>query len=296
MLIDFLDGSPSWSTEPTRCPSPTPTHAKVTLASEPVSLFMRRCAPFLLVSGLILTAWIAAERAAHGDDPTKRQRPPAKPFGLTKRVPWTSRIAGSPDPPPPYRLQRVFARLKFQGPVCIAQEPDTNRFFVGENNGKIFSFPIDDPAADKPELFLDIKRQLYAFSFHPRYKENGQIFVFSPTPPEGTKGPPMSRVSRYETTLEHPRRIKPGSEKVIIEWPAGGHNGGEAIIGPDGYLYIATGDGTGGSDLKDSGQGVDDLLAVIMRIDVEHPDPGRGYSIPKDNPFVDDPGARPEIW
>src|SRR5579883_3349526 len=272
------------------------TTARVTPASDPVSLFMRRCALFLVYSGLILTAWIVAGRAAHGEDPTERQRPPAKRFGLTERVPWTSRITGSPEPPPPYRLKRVFPRLKFQGPVWIAQEPDTNRLLVGENNGKIYSFPIDDPDADKPELFLDIKRQLYALSFHPLYRENGQVFVFSPTPPEGTKGPPLSRVSRYETTRKHPRRIKPGSEKVIIEWPAGGHNGGEAIIGPDGYLYIATGDGTGGSDVKNTGQGVDDLLAVIMRIDVDHPEPGRSYSIPKDNPFVHHPGARPEIW
>ena len=88
-----------------------------------------------------LAAMLAA-KAAHGDD----KAPPARPFGLTKRVPWTtSRIAGSPEPPPPYRLERVFPRIKFQGPVCIAQEPDTNRLLVGENNGKIYSFSIDDP-------------------------------------------------------------------------------------------------------------------------------------------------------
>ena len=128
------------------------------------------------------------------------------------------------------------------------------------------------------------------------YEENGYVFVFSPTPAEGTPGPPMSRVSRFQTGLEHPRQILPGSERVIIEWPSGGHNGGEAIIGPDGYLYIGTGDGTSGSDVNNSGQGVNDLLSVIMRIDVDHPDPGRNYSIPKDNPFVNYPGARPEIW
>ena len=248
---------------------------------------MRGCA-FLLFGCSML-----AVQAARGND----KATPDRPFGLTKRVPWTtSRMTGSPDPPPPYRLERVFPKMKFQGPVCIAQEPDTNRLLVGENDGKIFSFSIDAPEADRPELFLDIKRSLYAFSFHPRYKQNGQVFVFSPAPAPGTSGPSMSRVSRFETGLEYPRRIRPESERVIIEWPAGGHNGGEAIIGPDGYLYIATGDGTSGSDVNNSGQGLDDLLAVMMRIDVDHPDQGRNYSIPKDNPFVHYPGARAEIW
>ena len=81
-----------------------------------------------------------------------------------------------------------------------------------------------------------------------------------------------------------------------MEWPSGGHNGGEAIIGPDGYLYISTGDGTSGSDVNDSGQNLTDLHSVMMRLDVDHPDPGRNYSIPKDNPFVNTPGALPEIW
>src|SRR5262249_7417026 len=125
---------------------------------------------------------------------------------------------------------------------------------------------------------------------------NGYFFTFSPVPPSGTPEPLLSRVSRYQTGLEYPRRIRPDSEKVIVEWPSGGHNGGEAIIGPDGYLYISTGDGTGGSDLNNTGQGVNDLLSVIMRLDIDHPDPGRSYSIPKDNPFINHPGAKPEIW
>jgi uncharacterized repeat protein (TIGR03806 family) len=242
----------------------------------------------------LLAAAIAAQPSVHGDDGAG---PAAKPFGLTKRVPWTtSRIVGSPEPPPPYRLQRVFPRLKFQSPVCIVQEPETNRLLVGENNGKIYAFPIDDPDVETPALFLDMKRPIYAFSFHPDYKENGHVFVFSPTPAEGTPGPALSRVSRFKTGLEFPRVVRPDSEQVIIEWPSGGHNGGEAIIGPDGYLYICTGDGTGGSDLNHTGQGVNDLLSVMMRIDVDHPDPGRNYSIPSDNPFINHPGARPEVW
>ncbi|QDV36538.1 PQQ-dependent sugar dehydrogenase [Tautonia plasticadhaerens] len=227
------------------------------------------------------------------------ESPPDRPFGVERRVPWTtSRLVGSPEPPPPFRLDRVFPHIAFQGPVCIAQEPGANRLWVAENRGKVFSLSIDDPDVREPDLVLDLsaERTIYAFSYHPAYEENGEIFIFSPTPMDGSAESAMSRVSRFRVDPDGSGTVLRDSEQVIIEWPAGGHNGGEAIFGPDGYLYIGTGDGSGGSDVDDTGQGVDDLLSVIMRIDVDRPDPGRNYAIPHDNPFVEHPGARPEIW
>ena len=221
----------------------------------------------------------------------------SKPFGLKKREPWaTSRVVGTPEPPPPYTVRRAYPQLKFKNPVFIAQEPETDRLFVAELAGKIFSFSKTNPTPESKQLFLDTKRQIYAFSFHSKYQENGHVFVFSPNDPNDKSKEKQSRVSRFQTNLEHPRTTSLDSEKVIIEWLAGGHNGGEAIIGPDGYLYISTGDSTSGSDPKATGQGVDDLFSVIMRIDVDNPDEGKAYSIPKDNPFVNYPGARPEVW
>ncbi len=290
------------------------------------------------------------------------------PFGLETRKPWTtSHVVGTPEPPPPYTVERIYPQLTFDKPVFVAQEPGTDRIFVAELDGKIVAFSKNDPTPESKQLFLDTKRQIYAFSFHPQYETNGQVFVFSPTGPNKeaenapaddadtkpkqkagteTEGEPdaenestgetgvadkpaldkpqedvakekedavkekedapekskeepevkLSRVSRFQASLEHPRTASLDSEDVIIEWRSGGHNGGEALIGPDGYLYISTGDGTGTSDLNATGQGVDDLFAVIMRLDVDHPDEGRGYSIPPDNPFVRVPDARPEIW
>ena len=220
-----------------------------------------------------------------------------RPFGIEKRTAWTtSRVVGRPEPPLPYAVERVFPKQKFDQPVFVAQEPGTDRLVVAEVGGKIHAFSMSDTDGSKRDLFCDTNRQLYAFSFHPDYETNGQIFVFSPVGPGEDSDGKKSRVSRFQTTMDHPRRVLPETEETIIEWPSGGHNGGEAIIGPDGYLYIATGDGTSGSDLKNTGQGVDDLFSVIMRIDVEHPDEGRSYSIPEDNPFVNYPGARSEIW
>ena len=222
-----------------------------------------------------------------------------RPFGLATRVKWTqSRVVGSPDPPSPYRLTRAFPQIKFEHPVFIAQDPKSERLVVAEYEGKIYSFLPGDPTGKK-DLFLDMGRGISAFSFHPRYAENGQVFVFSHLDEKQKREGQLSRVSRFE--LEpggggDPPKLKRESEKIIVEWPAGGHNGGEAIIGPDGYLYISTGDGSGGSDINSTGQGVNDLLSVMMRLDVDHPDEGRAYSIPKDNPFNGVPGARGEIW
>ena len=230
------------------------------------------------------------------------------PYGLESRVPWTgSRVIGYPDPPPPYQLQRVFPQFTFERPVFIAQDPTSDRLFVAEYGGRIYSFDGNDPKGTK-DLFLDMGRRISAFSFHPRYRANGQVFIFSPTDPrleakedekteKSKKVEQISRVSRFERdSNSNPPKLRPESELIIIEWPAGGHNGGEAIMGPDGYLYISTGDGTSASDGEVTGQDVDDLLAVMMRLDVENPDHGRAYSIPQDNPFVGMPGAREEIW
>ena len=227
------------------------------------------------------------------------------PYGLTERTLWTtSRVVGSPEPPPRYRLRRVFPQHTFENPTFIAQDPNSERLLVAEYLGRIYSFLGNDPDAGK-DLFLDWNRRISAFSFHPRYRENGQVFVFSPTDPKlenrkdeaGNPIKQLSRVSRFELEPgSNPPRLRPESERIIIQWPAGGHNGGEAVIGPDGYLYIATGDGTSSSDREHTGQDVDDLLAVMMRLDVERPDPGRAYSIPQDNPFVGVSGAREEIW
>ena len=82
----------------------------------------------------------------------------------------------------------------------------------------------------------------------------------------------------------------------MIEWKSAGHDGGDMAFGPDGLFYLTTGDGTSDSDGWNSGQTLDDLLGSVLRIDVDRRDGGRRYGIPPDNPFVDTPGARPEIW
>lgn len=216
----------------------------------------------------------------------------AKPVGIQKRTLWTtSKVKGSPEPPAPYRSEVAFPKLKFAEPLEMTPIPGHNRLAIAERKGKIFTF-VNDPATEKAELLIDMKKTVYGLVFHPQFAKNGYVYITYVLDPEKTE-PKGSRVSRFEVKQF---TADPASEKIIFEWPSGGHNAGCLRFGPDGYLYIACGDGSGIADEFQTGQDVSDVLASLLRIDVDHPDKDKAYSVPKDNPFVNMKDARPEIW
>ncbi len=217
------------------------------------------------------------------------------------RVPWTSsRMIGTPEPPPPFHVEPAFPRVKLQFPVVLVPARGTNRLFVGELPGRIGSFP-NDPGATRVDLAIDLARvhpgltALYGLAFHPKFDENRYVYVCYVLRNDVEDG---SVVARFEANRSDPPVIDPKSEKVLLRFWSGGHNGGCLDFGNDGYLYISTGDGTAPSppDIKLTGQDCSDLLSSILRIDVDHTEPGKPYRIPPDNPFVKVPGVRPEIW
>lgn len=228
--------------------------------------------------------------------------PPAAdgPFGLERRIPWTdSRIVGSPDPPHPYRVVRAFPGLEIKQPLVLLPEPGTDRLFILQHLGS-WSGPgrilaaRDDPAATETELLLEIDGLAVGMAFHPDYERNGYLYVGLSGPLEGREH--STQVWRYTVDRRPPHRIDPASKSLIIAWDSNGHDGGDLDFGNDGYLYISSGDGSSGSDAHLTGQRIDDLLGSVLRVDVDRPDPGREYGVPADNPFVDRPGARPELW
>jgi len=187
----------------------------------------------------------------------------------------------------------------FDQPVQVVDAGDNSgRLFVVEQPGRI---RVIEDGEVLPEPFLDLsdlvgccgERGLLGVAFHPDYTDNGDVFVDY----TDTNGDTV--VARYQVSTTDPNRADPASGEVIlsVDQPAANHNGGLLLFGPkDGYLYIGFGDGGGGNG--QNGQDLSTLLGKILRIDVDRISAGLPftYSIPPDNPFVDQPGAHPEIW
>lgn len=244
-----------------------------------------------------VTAWLMVLATQFGSIALAGETGGASPA----RPAWTtSRIAGRPEPPPPYRVEPVFGGLSFKQPVDLARAPGSDRLFVLELEGRIYSFPAAGEPAEA-DLFLDLAAEgigahrAYGLEFAPNFAASREVYVCYVLPgqqPDGT------RVSRFRVPVGDPPCADPASEEVLVTWLSGGHNGGCLKFGPDGYLYISTGDGTGPfpPDIHNTGQDIGDLLSSVLRIDVATRDDRRPYAIPADNPFVELAGARPEVW
>ncbi len=224
-----------------------------------------------------------------------------KPFGIDRLEPLTtSRVVGSPDPPPPYRAKRTFEKLKTSFPLTVVHQPDSRRLIsiihhASNGPSNIVRFEDEGQVADL-EVLLRLDHTAYDLTFHPDFKNNGYLYIGSNGPSTDDPAAKATRVTRYAMDRRPPQAIDQRSATTIIEWPSDGHNGGALAFGHDRMLYVTSGDGTSDSDTHLVGQDLGRLTAKVLRIDVDHPDPGRQYSVPKDNPFVATAGARPETW
>ncbi|HEX2748824.1 MAG TPA: PQQ-dependent sugar dehydrogenase [Verrucomicrobiales bacterium] len=204
-------------------------------------------------------------------------------------------------------------------PIHVSSARDgSGRLFVCERNGLI-RIVKDGKLLKKP--FLDLKDKtlssfleegLYAVEFHPKFKENGKVYVsYADLWFNGA-----TMLMEYTVSKTDPDKLDPASAKVImqIDFPYCNHHGGKMAFGPDGYLYVGVGDGGWEGDVIDAGQDLSTWLGKMLRIDVNSSSADRAYSIPKDNPFITPlqqmtlfgvseeqfskvhPKAKPEIW
>lgn len=195
-----------------------------------------------------------------------------------------------------------FPNATFNAPVDIQSPKDeSSRLFVVSQPGEIYFLNTSSPE-DAPVKFLDIKDKvlyggeqgLLGLAFHPGFSSNGYFFVDYVAP-----NPRRTVIARFSVSNSDPNLADPESELVILEikQPYSNHNGGQVLFGPDGYLYIGTGDGGSGGDPENRAQNRDSLLGKILRIDVNNSTEAESYTIPADNPFAgNSSGYREEIF
>ena len=220
---------------------------------------------------------------------------------LAGAEPWTtSRVQGSPEPPAPFVSEQVFGGVALRNVTDMVPVPGLAQWLIAEDGGKIWCVPNDHGTA-KAEVAIDMKAvhkacdHVYGMAFHPRFSSNREIFI---TYTNGDARPDGSRLSRFKVAQEKPLIIDPTSEEIVLTWLSGGHNGAAIAFGPDGMLYLSTGDAEvpNPPDRLNTGQDISDLLSSILRLDVDQAEAGKRYAVPRDNPFVATADARPEIW
>ncbi len=218
-----------------------------------------------------------------------------------------------PDPqdPPSGELPVTLFASGLTQPVVITNARD-NRLFIAERAGRIQIVRRDGSVRGTP--FLDISSRvddgasemgLLGLAFHPGYKNNGYFYVYYTYDPG--PGRDRSRISRFSVSADA-NLADPNSERVLLEFEQtfSNHNGGDLHFGPQGYLYIASGDGGSGGDPLNAGQTTSTLLGKILRIDVDTPagpgnapdcdisngnSAGANYSIPPGNAYQDGAGG-----
>ncbi|HSO22902.1 MAG TPA: PQQ-dependent sugar dehydrogenase, partial [Chondromyces sp.] len=200
---------------------------------------------------------------------------------------------GASEPPSDLVLELVADG--FAGPVAVTGAGDgSGRLFVVEQQGRIRIVGGGTLLDIASKVKSGGEQGLLGLAFHPDYSDNGHFYVNYTYDPPGVNLD-VTRVSRFAASAADPDLADPASETILLEFEQdfGNHNGGDLHFGPDGYLYIASGDGGGGGDPNDRGQSLDTLLGKILRLDV---DSGSPYAVPADNPFVGDPAGLDEIW
>lgn len=222
------------------------------------------------------------------------------------------------ETPLPVKTEVAFPDLKWTGwqgpdsgkslalrPLVLTHAGDgSNRVFVATQRGVLHVFP-NNQKAKQTKVFLDIQKKVFyddneneqgllGLVFHPKYKSNGEFFVFY----TDRKKKNENVVSRFRVSKADPDRADPASEEELLRLsrPFWNHDGGTICFGADGYLYVALGDGGSANDPFGNAQKLATLLGKVLRLDVDRKEGGKPYAIPKDNPFVKRKGARPEIW
>jgi glucose/arabinose dehydrogenase len=249
--------------------------------------------------GLLLVP-IVAGQPAFADGPESRRADIASRAAAAVSAP-TGGVAAGPAAAAPFNAAAVSLSLSrvasgLSSPLFVTNAGDgSGRLFIVEKGGRI---KILQAGVVLTTPFLDIRakvsksgeRGLLGLAFHPDYGVNGKFYVYY-TDLHG-----RIAIAVYHRSASDPNLASPtGSVLLRISKPYSNHNGGMIAFGPDGYLYLGTGDGGGAGDPGNRAQNLGSLLGKILRIDVNRRTPARPYGIPRTNPYVGKVGLD-QIW
>jgi glucose/arabinose dehydrogenase len=247
-----------------------------------VPMLARRAWPLFLLSLLLSLALLASCGGGGGSPgfviafngvPSADPPPPAVSIGLTQIASGLNQpmFLGAPDGDP-----RLFLALR-AGRIVVLQ------------NGNVLPQPFLDIGAS---VSTNGEGGLLSLAFDPQYASSGYFYVYYTDLAQNI----VVERFRAEASTNH---ADPASGLVILRIPHPGatnHYGGMLAFGPDGYLYLAPGDGGGEGDPANNGRNLATLLGKMLRIDVSHASAGAPYAIPRSNPYAGQPRIRPEIW
>ena len=213
-------------------------------------------------------------------------------------------LAGCPQPNG-YRAVPVVPQADYDVMLGMHWIPgDTEHAVIVTKSGVIWRVNTVDPA-EEPTVYLDIQDRLIprpngeegllGLAFAPDYASSGTFYVhYTALGDYPIRGDGQARKGVISRFIADGAAADPSTEHILLEQrqPYTNHNGGALAFGPDGYLYVAFGDGGSAGDPEGNGQNLKSLLGKILRLDVS----GVDYTVPPDNPFVATPGARTEVW
>jgi glucose/arabinose dehydrogenase len=223
----------------------------------------------------------------------------------TRPLPIAVKVAFPDVQWPGWKNPEETGRVDPLRPILVTHPGDgSNRVVIPTQQGVIYVLP-NDQHATTAKVLLDLSAKVsyrekeneegfLGLAFHPKFRESGQFFVYYTNKARKRQ----NIVARYRVSKDDPDKAEPGSEEILLtlDKPFWNHDGGTLAFGPDGYLYIAIGDGGLANDPYKNGQNLSKLLGKLLRIDVDHKQGDLPYAVPADNPFVGVKNARPEIW
>ena len=226
------------------------------------------------------------------------------------------------QPLPRIEMRPIFPALPLQRTIWMSESPDASgRLFIVQQAGRILIVKKGSDGSQSKEFlnivdrkpYVDNEEGLLSIAFHPGFSTNRLFYIYynQQNSEAGALYPRRTVISEFQVSATDPDRADLQSERILLEVPQpfGNHKGGQISFGPDGYLYIALGDGGSACDPFGNGQNTATFLAKMLRIDVNSRSEVQAgphvqklpYGIPADNPFAGEPemsglGARKEIW